>query len=209
MAKRSVVAHASIAAATSSGWPTRFSGVAAPALALKSAPRPGTKLRFDDARRDRQHAHFRRHHARERLTEDVEPGLRGDVGEVAAGARRRRDRRHVDDEPVAARLQQRMEGADGREHAAPVGGEDRIDQLVGESLEVVQRHGLGETRGIHQHVQHAGLFLHGLRRGGEARGIGDGGVHAEVPRPRQRGDERLRFRLGPPMQQSDASAQRG
>jgi hypothetical protein len=154
-------------------------------------------------------AHFRRHHARERLAQDVERGLRCDVGEVAAGARGRGDGRDVYDEAIAARLEQRMEGADGREHTAPIGGEDRIDQLVGEPLEVVQRHRLRKTRGIHQDVQRAGLFLHGLRRGGEARGIGDGGVHGEVPGPRQRGDERLRFRLGPPMQQGDAGAQSG
>jgi hypothetical protein len=164
----------------------------------------GHEGRIDHARRHGEHAHLRREHARQRLAHDVHARLRCHVREVAAAAGEGRDGGDVHDEPVAARLEQRRERANGGEDAAPVRLEDGIDELVGERVEVARGHGLGEAGGVDEDVQLAQARAHDFRGARERGAVDDGRLHVEMLAPVEAAQEggRLVTRLA--MQGDDA-----
>jgi hypothetical protein len=100
-------------------------------------------------------------------------------------------RRDVDDDPVAAFLEQGREGADCRERAADVRGQHPVDQIVIERVEVAMRHRAGEAGGIDQHVAAAELLLH--RGGGlvDLRGVFERQAHRLMTRASERREHRV------------------
>jgi len=85
-------------------------------------------------------------------------------------------------------------GTDRGERSAHVGDEDRVDQFVGQRLQVGVRNHAGEAGAVHQHVAAVVFALH--HRGEFAQ---RGGVLHRHPRgamtaARQRGGQRIRLR---------------
>ena len=107
---------------------------------------------MNHAGRDNNDADFGPEHARQRQAHRVERRLGGGVDHRAAGAGLRRARGDVDDDTVAGLAQQRREGADRREDAAHIGGEDLVDEVVGKRFEIVVRHHAGKAGGIDENV---------------------------------------------------------
>ncbi len=167
-------------AATSSGLPMRPSGVVLAILLGELRAAAGHEARLDRARRHRHHAHRRCQRLGQRVADHVEPGLRRDIREVAAHAGEAGDGRDVDHQPVAAGLQHRREGADGGEHAAEVGAQHVVDELVGQRVEVAGGNGLRVARAVDQDVAAAVRGLHLGGGGLQARRVDDVGADRAV-----------------------------
>ena len=159
-------------------------------LGVEVGAAAGHEAGVHHARRHRQHAHRGREGARQRVAHHVDAGLGRGVGQVAAGAGERGDRRDVDDEPVARGLQQRHEGAHGRHDAAEIDLQHLVDQRVGQRFQVRSRHRLRAAGAVDEDVHHAVARLHrgggGLQRGAVQHLGGHGAVLLPVGDHRQR-----------------------
>lgn len=145
--------------ATSSAWTTRFSGVVAATRSTIAVVQAGDEGGVHGGGRDGHDADFGTQDAGEREGHGVESGLRTAIGNVAAGADDCRDRRDVHNHRITRFFHQRHKGSDRRERAADVGGEDAVDQVVGEGFEIGMGDHAGETGGVDQDVAAAILVF--------------------------------------------------